>query len=629
MVLMDILKRSVRNNLLVLLVVFITIILIMLSHYEQGEETWGYWFFSRLLSEGDGFINLQRSPLYTAYLQLFYWIGYPYSFAVEWFVTSSIVVYAVYRFLSIHMNKGYALFSIILWLPFIRFSDPPVQSLALATTCFAFMLRHKAKTSDSKRLIYSIFYSLLIIAYMLRQTYIVAISFVILWDLWSTYKNNGFRGVSYAIRPRVNDWPLFVVLSLIMLFFVFQSGHQWNNGWFSTIDWFPVSASLSDGGFINSMNWHYIQNNYTIPSYQDFYFTNQEIFKGAKTTLEAILFNPYFVADVWLNNTIDTIDTVAVMSVFGGILKLILPHIGTTVGVLFLLYGAYKATSDNNEFLFLLVTILLISVHILYVPKERYLVPIVPFMILSMYWYGTYFQSRVVALMFQTKASITISFFIILGILSIIVVSQYWVGRLYSRHIFMITPIYTILIFGLLSQVFSYSVARSARQLLLKISKSKVIISLLLISFTPVYALWTGIINDFSKGNYRILQSDEHSIKSSYKEIQSLSKNCTGIMSLDIKLFAVFIDKPIESFYDVWEIPPFGSLENSTYRGLRPDRIDCIFVSDILSNKNTPGIATNSYIRYDKYIRPYVTVLEDMGAKIYNISGYGKAVILK
>ena len=135
----------------------------MLSHYEQGEETWGYWFFSRLLSEGDGFINLQRSPLYTAYLQLFYWIGYPYSFAVEWFVTSSIVVYAVYRFLSIHMNKGYALFSIILWLPFIRFSEPSVQSLALAVTCFAFVVRRKADNSYNKRFLYSIFYSLFII----------------------------------------------------------------------------------------------------------------------------------------------------------------------------------------------------------------------------------------------------------------------------------------------------------------------------------------------------------------------------------------------------------------------------------------------------------------------------------
>jgi hypothetical protein len=48
-----------------------------------------------------------------------------------------------------------------------------------------------------------------------------------------------------------------------------------------------------------------------------------------------------------------------------------------------------------------------------------------------------------------------------------------------------------------------------------------------------------------------------------------------------------------------------------------------------LSNKNTPGIATNSYIRYDKYIRPYATVLEGMGAKVYDIPKYGRAVILK
>ncbi len=626
---MKIFKKSAISKLLALLVVFIAIILMMLSHYEQGEEAWGYWLFSRILSEGGGFVNLQRSPLYTVYLQLFYWIGYPYSFAIEWFVTSSITAYAVYLFLNMYMDKRYALFSIILWLPYIRFSEPSVQALALAVTCFAFVIRRKAYNSHNKRFLYSIFYSLLLIAYMLRQTYIVAILFVIIWDLWNAYKNNGFRWISCVVLPRFNDWPLFVVLSLTILFSVFQSEHQWNNGWFSTIHWFPVSASLSDGGFINSMNWHYIVNNYTVPNYKDFYFTNQEIFKGAKTAVGAILENPYFVISTWLNNVINMIEIVAVMSIFGGVFKLILPHVGATVGVLFLLYGAYKATSNNNEVLFLLVTILLISVHIIYIPKERYLVPIVPFMVLSIYWYGAYFQNKIVVSMYQTKASTSISFFIILGVLSTIAVNQYWVGRFGSRHLFMIMPIYIVLIFGILSQLFSYGVSYRARQLLLKISRSKIIIFLLLTSFTPVYTLWSGIINDFSKGNYSILQGDKHSIKLSYKEIQSLSKSCTGIMSLDTKLFPIFIDKPIESFYDVWEIPPFGSFENSIYKGLRPDRVDCIFISDILSNKNTPGIATNSYIRYDKYIRPYATVLEGMGAKVYDIPKYGRAVILK
>ena len=83
---------------------------------------------------------------------------------------------------------------------------------------------------------------------------------------------------------------------------------------------------------------------------------------------------------------------------------------------------------------------------------------------------------------------------------------------------------------------------------------------------------------------------------------------------------------PLDRVYDVWEIPPFGQLGESVYDGLRPDRVDCVLVSDSLTT--VVGYATNCQIRYQNYVKPYVEQLQDVGARTYEIQGFGKAVIL-
>jgi hypothetical protein len=80
--------------------------------------------------------------------------------------------------------------------------------------------------------------------------------------------------------------------------------------------------------------------------------------------------------------------------------------------------------------------------------------------------------------------------------------------------------------------------------------------------------------------------------------------------------------------YDIWEIPPFGKLHNPMYDNLNPKRVNCLFISDSLSLGPT-GKATNQTIRYKNYIYPYELELLNSGAKVYKISGYGKAVILE
>ena len=82
------------------------------------------------------------------------------------------------------------------------------------------------------------------------------------------------------------------------------------------------------------------------------------------------------------------------------------------------------------------------------------------------------------------------------------------------------------------------------------------------------------------------------------------------------------------TIYDVMEIPPFGNLDDSVYDGLNVNRVDCLFISNTLSQGPT-GRATNQTIRYKNYILAYELELLSLGASLYKLDGFGTAVILQ
>ena len=98
-------------------------------------------------------------------------------------------------------------------------------------------------------------------------------------------------------------------------------------------------------------------------------------------------------------------------------------------------------------------------------------------------------------------------------------------------------------------------------------------------------------------------------------------------MSLEPTFFGAFLDIPQSRVYAVWEIPPFGHLHSSPYKGLNPDRIDCVLVSTNLATGI--GMATNYQIRYQNFIKPYVDQLISYGAVQYEIPFYGHAIVLQ
>ena len=116
-------------------------------------------------------------------------------------------------------------------------------------------------------------------------------------------------------------------------------------------------------------------------------------------------------------------------------------------------------------------------------------------------------------------------------------------------------------------------------------------------------------------------------MKASFSHWHPLIHNCKGVMTLESTFTAAFAGTPVNRIYDIWEIPPFGHLNNSEYDGLRPYRIDCVLVSMALSTE--VGGGSNIKIRYENYVRPYVEQLQKMGAVTHEVPHFGQAVILE
>jgi hypothetical protein len=159
-----------------------------------------------------------------------------------------------------------------------------------------------------------------------------------------------------------------------------------------------------------------------------------------------------------------------------------------------------------------------------------------------------------------------------------------------------------------------------------------VVVAIPLLLVTNGFTDWAGIARelagDLRRGEVKILESpDTVSMTTSFKQLEPLVKNCRGILALEHKFVAAFMDIELERLYDIWEIPPFGRLGDSEYDGLRPDRIDCVLVSDRLPT--AVGHATNIQLRYDGYIEPYVEQLKEMGAEVHEIDRFGQLIILQ
>lgn len=558
-------------------VIMIAIGLSLFRHLEISGETFGYWFFARIFAQTGQFIIIDRGPLYVFYLNLFRWMGYPSEIVVEYMVTSLIAATALIILLKRYIGLFLAVFAALLWIPFIQIAEPKQQGLALACICLSVVVRD-IKIS---RLRLAISYALFGCAYMLRPNYLIFIFVFAIGDTISFLRHKKIKNLLRVLRPSRHDWPIFLVLSLFMWFSAMQSSHRWNNSWFASTDWFPNSGkTLRDTAFAHAFPWHYIAYKYGDFTGKDIYFASKEAFGDAKNAIEAIRANPRFIAIASAINIRAMIRVIANhltmaptipehVSNYRFLYYLIAPLYIAFVLAIF--YGAWRVCKSRTMALFFISTVLFVGSIAIVMPKARYAQPFVIILVLSAFWYG----SKIRNILDKKHASSEIK------------------QRLILTCSYLVIPVFLVFLSN---------------------------------GLTGWSSIVRDVASDIKKGELRIMQNRGYSLRGSFKSIQSLIKGCHGVLSLEDTFVGAFVDIPIDKVYDIWEIPPFGNFSNSSYNGLRPERIDCVLVSNTLATDI--GLGTNCQLRYENYIKPYVKKLQDMGARVYNIEGFGQAIIL-
>ncbi|OGW91028.1 MAG: hypothetical protein A3D28_01615 [Omnitrophica bacterium RIFCSPHIGHO2_02_FULL_63_14] len=611
---------------LVVLVLTVGVIATLFRHGDGLGESTLYWFFARLFAEEGAFNIPDRSPLYVLYLQAFRWLGYPQGVVVEYVITSLLVASALVALIARHVGLKWGTWGALCWLPFLQHASPSVQQLALACSIWGLLLR--GGTPTRRRWVAS--YAWMGLAYLFRSSYAILPVLFGVWDLLRLRFQRLPPTVGRIARVEpVSDWPLAVLLGLMVWFHAAQSTHAWNNANAATVTWFPVRArSLADSHFIQAFNITYLKRYYQGDESRDFYFSNLELFHGAEDVWSAIRANPGFIIVQTLRNARAALDFIPTFTEFPKVSSAVRPPalVFNLLLVLGLLYGAIRMGGSQPERIFILAHVPLVASAGLILPEiARHYVPLVPLLLFSGCWYGLQVRgllARGPGLLCGLGAAGV-------GLVSL----SLWVMRRVDT-----TPWgpLTIPVVGLgygvslllLGAAWQASRIPGRQPLRLLLQGLAIPLVLAVCSDGPGQwaGLWRDLVEDIHRGGVRVMESRPGSLKASSQVIGSLIHGCRGVMAMEHTFIAAFIAPRSGRVYDIWEIPPFGSLYDSVYDGLRPDRIDCVLVSHELATG--VGMGTNYRIRYEHYIQPYVAQLQGMGAVTHDIRGFGQAVIL-
>ncbi len=574
-----------KNNFFSVAIIIFALFLTLFNSWEPGTESQIYWLFSKIISDTGQFNIFGRSPIYSLYLLGFSWMSFPYSTIVEYLFTSGFILFSIFYFFEKFEGKKVALLITILWIPFLQVLQPPVVKIGLALSLLGINARINKKGNSPIVQSYAFF----LFASLFRTNFLLIPIIFLVIDIYTFLKNWGIRPKLF--KPKLIYWPIYIFFLLIIIFSSFQSNHKWNNVWGVNTDWFPGDGkSVFDVALLQNQNVHYVKEKYGSFRDQDIYSTNKELFNGATDAGSAFHENPRFIFRQIYRNILPLVLTTGHLT--------IIPRV---YNHLFLNPETYLKTLNKNSHDFL--------------PQIYIALSIIAFLVIL---YASFRYS------YEHDGGVGVLSLFIFSLLAI-----YGSGAIFElpqvRRLFPLIPVFT---FGAIWIGRSIGDNFNDNQLL---KNNLVIISISLIVFTSGITDWRimlkNIYSNMKDSKINILQERPFSPSASYEVINSLIKDCDGVMAYEHKFIASFMDIPLEKVYDIFEIPPFGQYGDGNYVGLKPDRIDCILVSKTLKSPVT-GNVTNWEIRYKNYIKPYIQELKNMGAQWYKIPNYGEAFVL-
>ena len=599
-----------------------------LGHWETSGESWGYWLFTRVFEETSTFVNPDRGPIYTLYLVLFKWMGFPAAVTAEHLVSGFIAFLAMAVLFKQFIGLRLAVLVALAWVPFVQTAEPSIQKLALAASLFGLAVRR----GESRNLVYS--YALFGLAYLLRSSNIILLLVFPAWDLYHVLRNGTLQRLVRSPRWMASvspstvmlGWPIYLLIALSVWFGAAQSSSPWNNGWFASTQWFPVAntRSLTDGHFIQAWNWRYVDHEFGSHVDKDFYFTNQELFDGADSVIGAIRANPRFVIEDLVRSIKPAIHSLAKLT------ELRLLPGSKWFEVIFpvvLIFGAFRVARDATTRLFVVASVIITVPSVILVPTPRLYIPAIPVIVLGATWFGFQLRNGLVDGPDRLKRAA-----LWLGLFGLAFTTVYFVARSALSPQPGLRTFYALLVGYAIGAGLILTGSEKVRQAKPRFRRvaSWIVVAIPLVLFTAGVTQWTEILKDVGgdlrSGEIRLMQQrDDVSMSAAYSELKVHLNSCTSVLSAEHLFLGAFTDTPLNKIHDVFEIPPFGQLGDREY-SLTPERVNCVFVSNYLAT--AVGHATNVQIRYDNYIEPFVELLVKMGASSYEIDGFGHAFIL-
>ena len=260
--------------------------------YEPTGESWGYWHFAKELFAGNGFGPIDRSPLYTIYLQLFSLVPGVHSLKTESIITPLIGSIGLFTWAKYYFGSINAYLYSALAYPLLLSLEPTSQSLGLALVVCGFLFLDQGLQYGQVFRV-QVGFCMVLLSVLMRSTFALFWIFLVGFYLFGRSKNRqlGWRSRILSLL-RVHASPLLIATYLFFIIIGFwHSSHPWSNPNVSTDTWLP-KGTLSYISYVYNYTASYATAYIPSSEWSDYHDTLQSVYGGATSILGMILANP-------------------------------------------------------------------------------------------------------------------------------------------------------------------------------------------------------------------------------------------------------------------------------------------------------------------------------------------------
>lgn len=621
-------------------ILFLAAIFILTARFwEPGGESWKCWAAARILKDTGGFPVFSHGPLYVIYLSLFSLLKFPLSMAAEYLLTHLFTYLAIFFMLRPVLPSLVAFLLTLAWIPALSVIE---STAAIAGMGFLALYLNEKNYKKAKEAEY--FPLSLTAAALCHVSYLFFLvgNFIGVFIQRTKLGIPKFNFVFKLMRKSFFYSASKLFLLLIVILTILFPSRRWDHN-HAMLDekYSPVSLNSPFRiAFFQIGNWRHVMR--TVPSdkliYQDWYFTNDRVFGGAKTIAQAFLKRPSVVLRNILENTADALKVPE---------KLFSDNFHspfTVVAIVFFALGllGFSFRLVKNGFMPQVLSVFcgtgaLFVILFLSWFNQRYYFLLLPvsLLVLMHAGYGIKYLAQILLNKNNYKKLILCGCcLIIVGILIYL-----WNNQIVLPAGYKLRPLTKLKILvaassfsagGILLLIFVFLRPLFITKILNKLSlnnhaffNSAVAIisaSCILISATFIRGQaqqFKAIINnqDFLSGAQPV------SMVLAYPELAATISRNSKVLALEDGWIKAFTKVKLNNTYSIFNLPPFDGSSKDAADIL--NNLDVIWVSYNLEAAE-PSAATQVYLRYHLHVAPFLDKALKSGWTVKEIKGFGK-----